>query len=96
MENNKIDTYIKNQENAIITNNPEIESQKKNKEDSMNETPKEPEKNNINNDSRENVILSQNHRELNKNKESINEDFQKKANQNEKVGDKNLYTSLDL
>ena len=40
MENNKIDIYIKNQENAIITNNPEIESQKKNKEDSMNETPK--------------------------------------------------------
>ena len=87
MENNKIDTYIKNQENAIITNNPEIESQKKNKEESMNETPKEPEKKNINNDSRENVILSQNHRELNKNKESIKEDFQKKANQNEKVGD---------
>ncbi len=87
MENNKIDTYIKNQENAIITNNPEIESQKKNKEDSMNETPKEPEKKNINNDSRENVILSQNHRELNKNKESINEEFQKKPNQNEKVGD---------
>ena len=75
MENNKIDTYIKNQENAIITNNPEIESQKKNKEDSMNETPKEPEKKNINNDSRENVILSQNNRELNKNKESINEEF---------------------
>ena len=87
MENNKIDTYIKNQENAIITNNPEIESQKKNKEDSMNETPKEPERKNINNDSRENVILSQNHRELNKNKESINEEFQKKPNQNEKVGD---------
>ena len=36
---------------------------------------------------RENVILSQNHRELNKNKESINEEFQKKPNQNEKVGD---------
>ena len=87
MENNKIDTYIKNQENAIITNNPEIESQKKNKEDSMNETPKEPEKKNINNDSRENVILSQNHRELNKNKESINEEKKKKPNQNEKVGD---------
>ena len=89
MNNNKADTNIKNQENTLITNNPELDSQKSNLEEARNDTPKEPEQNNLNKASRENVILSQNSGEYNKNKELVDKESskesKKKLNQNEKV-----------
>lgn len=89
MNNNKADTNIKNQENTLITNNPELDSQKSNLEEARNDTPKEPEQNNLNNASRENVILSQNSGEYNKIKELVDKESskesKKKLNQNEKV-----------